>query len=239
MIKSMFRRAARRLANLPGLDGTPSIGSVRFGDFGTTRPIDPNFGYGRGLPVDRYYIENFLELHAADIRGHALEIGDAEYCTKYGSAITRQEILHVAPRNPQATIVGDISMEAVLSACSLDCIVLTQTLQLIYDLHGAVANIHRALRPGGVALVTVPGITPIDRGEWRDTWFWSFTLCSARRLFGQRFGPENVSIETHGNVYAATALLHGLALEELDRAKLNVVDEAYPVIVTVRATRSR
>jgi hypothetical protein len=48
-----------------------------------------------------------------------------------------------------------------------------------------------------------------------------------------------VSVESHGNVFAATAFLQGVAAEELDRAKLEPRDTSYPVIVAVRAQRRR
>jgi SAM-dependent methyltransferase len=102
----------------------------------------------------------------------------------------------------------------------------------------AVREIHRALRPDGVVLLTVPGISPIDRGEWRDSWYWSLTEVSARRLFNNVFGADHVEVETQGNVFAATAFLHGLALEEVPRGKLSTKDFAFPVIVSVRAQKA-
>jgi SAM-dependent methyltransferase len=116
--------------------------------------------------------------------------------------------------------------------------IITQTLHLIYDMVSAVREIHRALRPDGVVLVTVPGISPIDRGEWRDSWYWSLTEVSARRLFNNVFGADHVEVETQGNVFAATAFLYGLALEEVPRGKLSTKDLAFPVIVSVRAQKA-
>ncbi len=99
-------------------------------------------------------------------------------------------------------------------------------------------QIRKALKPGGVALVTVPGITPVDRGEWGASWYWSLTPAAAGRLFADAFGAESVTIAAFGNVFAATAFLHRAALEEVNTAKLDRYDEAFPVIVTVRAAAS-
>ena len=47
-------------------------------DFGSLRRLDPvsaDFGYERGRPVDRYYIERFLSTRAYAIRGRVLEFG--------------------------------------------------------------------------------------------------------------------------------------------------------------------
>ncbi len=211
---------------------------VRMGELSGTAPLDPDFGYGRGTPIDRYYIESFLGRSSPDIRGRALEVGDATYCRRFGMGIARQDVLHVAAGNQDATIVGDLSQPGLLPTDAFDCMVLTQTLHLIYDMPGAVREIHNALRPGGVALVTVPGITRIDRGEWENIWYWSLTGRSARRLFADAFGEDSCTIEIHGNVYAATCFLQGIALEEADTAKLDVRDPSFPVIITVRAVKS-
>jgi SAM-dependent methyltransferase len=126
----------------------------------------------------------------------------------------------------------------MLPPATFDCLVLTQTLHLIYDMAAAVREMRRALKPNGVVLLTVPGISRIDRGEWEKDWYWSLTEASARRMFSDVFGPDGVQVETHGNVFAATAFLQGLALEEVPYAKLSVRDPAFPVIVSVRAQRS-
>ena len=216
----------------------PPVGSVDFGQLGTTTPISLDFGWDRGTPIDRYYIESFLADRTADIRGRVLEVGDDAYSQRYGgSKITRQDVLHLDVKHPNASLVGDLTQPDVLPDGAFDCILLTQTLQLIFDLEQAVTRLHAALRPGGVLLLTVPGITQIDRGQWRDSWCWAFTAVSIRKLFEPQFGPE-LEIKTHGNVFAATAFLQGAALEEVDRAKLDIDNPAYPVTITLRARKA-
>src|SRR4029453_14668409 len=39
-----------------------------------TRPLSNDFGYDRGTPVDRYYIERFLARHQSDVKGRVLEV---------------------------------------------------------------------------------------------------------------------------------------------------------------------
>jgi SAM-dependent methyltransferase len=199
-------------------------------------PLDPDFGHGRGTPIDRHYIEQFLSQHAADIRGHALEIGDDGYSRRFGQGrITRQEVLHVVAGTPGATIIGDLTEAGVLPEAALDCVVLTQTLHLIFDMRAAVRQIRRSLKPGGVALITVPGITPVDRHQWKDSWYWSLTGPALWKLLAEAFEPGRLTIDVYGNLYAATAFLHGAAVEEVDRRKLAPQDSAYPVIVAARA----
>jgi glycosyltransferase involved in cell wall biosynthesis len=225
---------------LSGRERVPALHAVRFGHLQRVTPISRSFGFDRGLPVDRYYIERFLERHRSEIVGRVLEIGDDSYTRRFGgSRVSRADVLHVHPGNPRATLVGDITDPDTLPENAFDCIVLTQTLQLVYDVPLAVSRIHRALAPGGCVLVTAPGISQIDRGEWAATWFWSFTPASLQRLFGDVFGPGSVLIERYGNVFAATAFLQGLAVEELDTADLDPIDQAYPVVVALRARKQR
>lgn len=234
-MRERLKEAAKRM--LWRLAGKPQVGAADMGDLARTDPISPCFGYDRGTPIDRLYIERFLASRGRDIRGRVLEVGESTYSRRFGSDIARQDVLHVNDC-PEATIIGDISVAGTLPASTFDCIILTQTLHLIYDTAAAVAELHRALRPGGVALVTVPGVSSVDRGEWGKSWHWSLTGQSAARLFGEAFGQENVEIEVHGNVYAATCFLHGLAVEDVERAWLERKDPAYPVTITVRAARA-
>ena len=44
-----------------------------------TRPLSNDFGYDRGTPVDRYYIERFLAQHRSDVRGRVLEVKEPIY----------------------------------------------------------------------------------------------------------------------------------------------------------------
>ncbi len=218
---------------------TPTPGRVAFGDLRRTRPIDPYFGWERGQPIDRYYIERFLASHASDVRGRVLEVGDATYTQRFGDdRVGRSDVLHVDPDAQQATIVADLADAAAIPADTFDCLILTQTLHLIFDVQAAVATVHRILAPGGVVLATVPGISQVDRGEWSDTWYWSFTAAAARRTFETRFAAEDIVIEQHGCVLSALALLEGLASHELTEGELNVDDPAYPVFVGIRAAKA-
>ena len=110
-------------------------------------------------------------------------------------------------------------------------------MHLIFDVPAAVATIHRILAPGGVVLATVPGISQIDRGEWSHTWYWSFTASASQRMFETQFAADEVTIEQHGSVLSAVALLEGLASHELTEDELAVDDEAYPVFVGIRAIK--
>jgi SAM-dependent methyltransferase len=216
----------------------PPPEQIDWGDLRTTKPVSRWFGYDRGLPIDRYYIEGFLAARAADVHGRVLEIGDDSYTRRFGGErVVVRDVLHVSAAAPGATIIGDLANADHVASDSFDCIILTQTLHLIWDVPAAIRTLHRILAPGGVLLATVPGISPIDRGEWRDSWYWSFTHLSMTRLFAAHFPSADVSVEHHGNVLSATAFLQGVATRELRAAELDEVDDAYPVTIAVRAVK--
>ena len=175
-------------------DYKPAPGTINLGSLNRTKPFSTEFGYDRGGPVDRYYIENFLQKNAKLIKGRVLEIGDNEYTLRFGGTkIIQSDILHVDDSNKQATFVGDLSNAPQLPDNSFDCIVLTQTLHLIYNYKDALQTCYRILKPGGALLLTVPGISHIDQGEWKNIWLWSFTQASIKRMLGETFPAGKLS----------------------------------------------
>lgn len=203
-------------------DPPPELGRINFGDLRRLAPLDGYFGYGRGTPVDRHYIGAFLGRHANAIAGSVLEIKDAQYTRLLGGErVSRSDVLDLDPGNPAATLHADLTRPEQLPREEYDCVICTQTLQFFSGPASGVRGLERLLRPGGVALVTVPGITqsdPANRSRWGE--YWRFTAMSLRWLLEPAF-PGGVEVETYGNVLAATALLWGMAAEELRREELN------------------
>jgi hypothetical protein len=217
----------------------PNVGSVCFGDFGRIKPISVHYGSDRGKAVDRYYIERALEDCAELIRGRVLEVGGREYTRSFGAEkIVCSDVLDINPLNPAATIIGDLGVVGALPDSAFDCIVLTQTLQLIYDLDNAIENLYRALAPAGALLITVPGISPIGPEEIRY-WYWSFTELSLKTLLSSRFGESNVQMQSYGNVFASICFLTGLSVAEVGAERLDYTDESYPVTVFACARKLR
>jgi glycosyltransferase involved in cell wall biosynthesis len=217
---------------------TPSVGRVRFGDLRRTRPITGSWGLGRGLPIDRYYIEQFLARHAGDIHGRVLEVGDDRYTRRFGGlAVTSSDVLNVSEGHPQTTIVADLCRLDQLPVGRFDCVIIAQTLQLIADLDAAVRGLYQMLQPGGVVFATLPGISQTHYADWGAHWRWSFTGLSARTLFESVFPASGVTVEIRGNVLAATAFLQGLTAEDLTAGELDVDDRDYQVSILVRAKK--
>lgn len=216
------------------------VGWIRFGTLRRLKPVSPDFGVRRGLCIDRYYIERFLSRHTNDIRGRVLEIGDRDYTVRFGGQrVSQSDVLHFQPGNSAATIVADLTRADEIPDGAFDCIILTQTLQFIYDTRAALQTVRRILKPGGVLLATFPGISQISRSDM-DLWgdYWRFTSLSSRRLFEEIFSTANVSVESCGNVLAAICLLHGITADELRQTELAYHDPDYEVLLTVRAVKS-
>lgn len=207
---------------------------VRLGDLRRTSPIEPHFGRSRGGPIDRYYIEQFLERCTRDIHGHALEFGDSAYTRRFGAAVTQIDILDIDPANPRATITADVTHLDGVRSDTFDCIVCTQVLQLVYDVASATHSLARVLAPRGTLLVTLPGVTRSARAKPE---YWRFTELSASRLFADAFADGEVEVSTYGNVLAAAAFLYGLGQNDIDPATLDVHDPAYEVTVAIRAVK--
>jgi hypothetical protein len=216
----------------------PRVGAVDFGDLNRLEPVSRDWGFDRGTPVDRFYIERFLDRHSADIRGRVLEVADNAYSVTFGGdAVLRSDILQPVAGDPKATVIADLGTGEGVPDRVFDCVICTQTLQFIYDARRAIASLHSMLRPGGVLLMTVPGISQISREDMERTGdFWRFTSKSMQRLLSGSFGGS-VTVESVGNVYAATAFLQGVAVEELDPDLLEIADPQFQLLLVCRAMR--
>jgi hypothetical protein len=209
----------------------------KLSNFGSVKPVSNIFGFERGLPIDRYYIEKFLRKNKRFIKGTVIEISEATYTKEFGCKVTKSLILSYSI-GTGVDIVGDLSTGKGIPKGIADSVILTQTLSFIYDVHSAIKNVLKMLKPGGYLLVTVPGITQISRYDM-DRWgqYWSFTDLSLRRLFEKFVPRNNIEVETYGNVKAASSLLYGLASEELSKEDLNYKDPDYQMIISARVKK--
>lgn len=208
-------------------------------DLRSIKPIARKFGFYRGKPIDRYYIERFLLKNRHYIQGKMLEVSNDVYSKKLAINAKSIDILHVTPHNPKATIVADLTKPDTLPKDAFDCFICTQTLQFLYNVSAAVQGIYQILRPGGVVLLTAAGIAQISRDDnkrWGD--YWRFTERSLLRLFSEIFGKENVHVESYGNVLSSIAFLEGLCVAELTTQELDYKDPDYEMLLTVVAKKT-
>ena len=209
------------------------LGTIR-----RTSPLSDHFGRERGTPVDRYYIERFLQENRERIRGRVLEVKDSDYTRRYGVDVSRSDVLDIDDRNPDATVVADLVVADDVEAAAFDCFILTQTLHYIFDVGAALEHVHRIMRPGGTVLCTVPVVSRIGRGEVAPE-YWRFTPTTCKILFERAFRGGEIEVRGRGNVLACVAFLLGMAAEELKSEELELDDPFFPLLVTVRATKAR
>jgi SAM-dependent methyltransferase len=230
-VGNMFERLLRILARRKV--------RVIFNDLERTAPVSTVFGLDRGTPIDRYYIENFLKKNAHYIQGRVLEVGDSDYSRRFSKGKAESfEVLHAVSGNKAATIVGDLTDSATLPENYIDCFICTQTFNFIYDIQRAVNGAHHLLKPGGVLLATVSGISQISRYDM-DRWgdYWRFTTASVEKLFAPVF-KGGVEIESFGNVLAACAFLQGITVEDLpDKTLLDEGAADYQMLISVVARK--
>lgn len=226
-----FKEAVRKICkeNNPHIDEIARL---------PVQPFSRDFGLERGQPVDRYYIEKFIEQYQSDIKGTVMEIANNKYIKKFGGdRVNKEIILHVKGWGNKA-IKGNLETGEGLKENMVDCLICTQTLQYIYDIKKTAQNIYKILRPSGVALITVPGIkylSEYDNNNWGEKW--SFTEASMKLSFENVFGKDNVMVESYGNVKIAVAYLYGLCCEELLEEDFAYNDKQYPFLITVRVKK--
>ena len=203
---------------------------------GGTRPVSRSFGYERGVPIHRYYVDRFFETHAQRIRGRCLEFQDAGYVRRFGGGRpTRIDVLDLSAANPNATLVADLTKPNDIPSEGFDCIVCIHVLHLVYDADALTRDLHRLLAPGGVLLVAVPGTSMIDP-NWTEYRRW--TPLGIETLLGQFFRSSDIQVESYGNSLAAAAEMRGLASDEIAPWELDAKDDIFPVEVGALAVKS-
>jgi len=214
----------------------PDIGGVDLGDLDRRTPVSREWGYERGTPIDRYYIERFLEKHSSDIKGRVLEVQEADYTRKFGtSRVERSDVLDLDPANARATIIADLRSAGNIPPDTFDCIILTQTVHVIDDMRAVFGECARILKPGGVLLTTLPSASRVCLEYGHDGDFWRVTEAGARQLLEGIFPSDLLAVESHGNVLVNAAFLYGLGCHELRIDDFEAADPYFPLVVSARA----
>lgn len=192
-------------------------------------PVSRNYGAEFGKPIDRYYIERFLESSREYIQGDVIEIEDTTYTERYGHSLKRYAALHV--EDTDGCIKGNLDTGEGIEDGMADCLICTQTLQYIYHPENAAKNIRKMLKVGGTALITMPFLCQYFEGahSWND--YWRATPQCLKRILEQAFGEANVEAGSFGNVKTAVGFLYGLCREDIEESDFDYNDREYPVTV--------
>ena len=105
-MQHIFRRIVKRLIRMLGIKMP-----VRFGSLRRVTPVSRSFGISHGRPIDRYYIESFIERHRQDIRGRVLEAGGyVNYTKQFGdNRVARGDVLYPKEGHPDGIIIRRLS----------------------------------------------------------------------------------------------------------------------------------
>ncbi|MEI7474105.1 MAG: methyltransferase [bacterium] len=197
------------------------------------KPLNRTFGYDRGTPIDRYYIENFLNTNNNLIKGNVIEVAENTYTKNFGrNKVLKSLILHANNTDVKADIIGNLETGENLPEAIADCFIMTQTLPFMLNPKEGIKNALKLLKADGVLLITVPGIVQISRYDM-DRWghYWSFTDLSLQKLLEEFVHKEKIEIKTYGNVKSACGLLYGYSQEEFTKSDLDHYDKDYQVTI--------
>jgi SAM-dependent methyltransferase len=205
----------------------------RWGNMRRTAPFSATFGFDRGTPIDRYYLERFLNIHRALITGRVLEVQLPSYTKRFGESVRESNTVDINPEF-RATYTCDLADATQIPTGYYDCFLLPNTLQHLVRLEPALRTILRVVKPGGTILLSAAGLLPLipEGGD-----YWRLTAVGWRALLDTEWPGCDVTIEAHGNCLAAAAAIYGLAHEELSQTELDEHDRRYPVLVTIRCRK--
>ena len=198
-------------------------------------PLSDRFGFDRGTPLDRRYIEAFLRERRGGIRGSVLEVESDTYTTMFGAGVVTSAVVDIDSANVRATLVADLSEADSLVPETYDCIILTQTLHLLRRPDHCIENCYRALRPAGVLLATAPALSRVSPSYPNDD-FWRFTPAGLAELMAPRW-PGEFSVCAFGNLRACVGFLVGEVVEDLPEGVLDDADPRFPLTTAVEATK--
>lgn len=194
------------------------------------RPLSSKFGYDRGTPVDRYWIESFLEENKEHIKGKVLEVTDPAYTKRFGgNKVTKSDVLDINPNNKKANIIADLrKVGAKIKDNTYDCIILTHVLGMIDEYDKAVMECSRILKKGGVMIFTGSCLGPQLKNNYS---YWKFSPKTVDFIMNKYFKPSKMTIKSYGNVLTAQAFLLGMSQEDLTKKELEFNDDRYPCVV--------
>lgn len=205
-------------------------GLPRWGNLRRLRPFSDNFGWDRGTPVDRYYVDRFFARHRADITGDVLEIDRNIYTRRYGNDLRTVHSVDISPASEPTFLCDLAHCESILPSEAYDCVLLPCTLQHFRELELCLRNVLRVVKPGGVVLANAAGLFRLDEVGLD---FWRPTPDGWREMLRNAWPDCEVIVEGEGNCLAVVAINLGLALEELRPEELDNYDARFPVVTNI------
>jgi hypothetical protein len=183
--------------------------------------LDRKFGSGRGTPIDRVLIKDFLQYHLPPIEADSrvLEFGDQIYSNlflnearKYRFEFQSGTTIQICEE--KQLVVGDLLCSVPSNEMKFDLIVATQLLAFTKNPFTAADNLVSLLRPGGILIGTEPFNSPrsnYDDERWGD--YFRFTQNGIQELFTS-LNPIYFQSFALGNWETTYSLYKGFTIED-------------------------
>jgi hypothetical protein len=221
----------------------PLLRSLRAAQFRRMAP----FGKGKsgGLSIIRYYWADFLEQHAGDIKGRALEVEEIVILRDYGGpAVTQAEAIDLTAHHGEVKVVADLARADHVPSDSYDCFVLPFSTAVIYDIEAALYHAVRILKPGGVLLTNFwcmdyyfhHGLN-MHTGGTLYMAHWPTPLQAHNWLHALGLNERDYVLQTYGNLMARMAFLLNLPAKEMTVEERDTVDEGQPLSLCLRVVK--
>ncbi len=207
----------------------------RWGNLRRLQPFSSNFGFERGAPIDRFYLDRFLERHREAITGDVLEIQVPAYTRRYGHDVRLSHTVDILPQFAPTYVCDLAHAEAVIPADRYDCFLLPNTLNVLKEIESCLRQALRVVRPGGVVLASAGVLEPLCP-DVPD--YWHLSAEGWVELTSRVWPGCDVEVTGWGNCVAATAAMLGLAGEELTDDELLFRDRRFPVLVTIACRKA-
>lgn len=212
---------------------TIPFGAIEYSDFKRYAPLCHDYGYSRGTPIDRYYLEQFIREIRSYVVGYTLEIGGSrenQYLYGFTNAMSYKTMdMH---QKPEVDITGDIHDPNSLGSNSFDSIILFNVLEHCEKPWIVVENIYNWLTKRGSVFCMVPNSQRIHRDP-KD--YWRILPDGMRSLFA-KFPIKQLYL--YGNPITTIATMMGVAAEELSSEELNSFNSEYLVATCIYACKA-
>jgi glycosyltransferase involved in cell wall biosynthesis len=217
-----LRRALRQQFRAEG----PRNGTVRWGDLGRSPIAVPGHVNARGGSIPDHHFELGLKQFAHDLRGDCAEFGDDVLLRRHCACPAAT----FAVLDPGRIYEG----VAWTKKAQFDCILAHDMLRFCANPFAALTRLAELLKPGGRLLASLSGVAP-TLDDPRDRW--RFTTEGAQRLFAHSKDLVLTDIQPWGGLDVASAVLHGMGLDDLPAGSRDRLDKTFPVTIFVRAER--
>lgn len=183
--------------------------------------LDRKFGAGRGTPIDRNLIQDFVSssIPAYNEKMHVLEFGDSIISSKllknhliYTFLFEKDQKIFVD--NNEKLVTGDLLKDSGEIHNGFDLIVATQLLAFTKNPFKSARSLVSMLNPGGIIIGTEPFCSPIssyDDERWGD--YFRFTTKGLQAIYGDISGIS-VTTTPLGNWETTFSVFKGFCTED-------------------------